>query len=202
MHVLSESLPFLFPWVILPLLIFSARTADVSLSTLRIVSIAQGRTLFAAGIGFFESLIWLAVIGQILAFLDNPLCVVAYAAGFATGNIVGLRIERQLAIGQQIVRVIVPGDGADLIADLRDAGHGVTAVDGHGAAGAVRILFTVVRRSQVPAVTGRVEERYPKAFYSIEDVRRAAEGVFVPGRRTLPALGPAWPPLRWLRKAK
>lgn len=202
MQALTESYPFLVPWVFLPLLIFCARTGDVSLSTLRIVSIAQGRTLFAAGVGFFESLIWLGVIGQILDYLHNPLCVVAYAAGFATGNIVGLKIERRLAIGQQIVRVIVPGGGDDLIEALRDAGHGVTVIEGHGAGGPVRVLFTVVRRSLVPAVTDLVEERFPRAFYSIEDVRRAAEGVFVPGRQPLASLGTAWPPLRWLRKAK
>jgi uncharacterized protein YebE (UPF0316 family) len=191
----------LFTWVLLPLFIFCARATDVGLSTLRIVFIAQGRSLLAPLVGFFEALIWLFVIGQILAHLTNPLAVVAYAAGFAAGNSVGLFVENKLAIGLQVVRIITQRESAALVESLADAGFGVTVVDARGVKGEVQILFTVVRRRDVQRVLELAAERTPRAFLSVGDVRQASEGV-------LPASSwaPTWPK-RWrltgaLRKQK
>ncbi|NJL28940.1 MAG: DUF2179 domain-containing protein [Thermoanaerobaculia bacterium] len=174
--------PTLFSWVILPILIFCARTTDMGLSTLRIVFIAQGRKMLAPLVGFFESLIWLFVIGQVIKHLDNPACLLAYAGGFACGNVVGLTIDRRLAIGRQVIRVIAREGIEPLVAAVKEADFGFTLVDGHGATGPVKILFTVARRRDVPRLVAMVEELVPKAFYSIEDVRQAAEGVFPPAQ--------------------
>lgn len=191
----------LFVWVLLPLFIFCARAADVGLSTLRILFIAQGRAVLAPLVGFFEALIWLIVIGQILTHLTNPVAVIAYAAGFAAGNSVGLLLERWLAMGLQAVRIITQVDSQKLVDRLADEGFGVTVIDARGAKGQVQVLFTVVRRRDVPRVIGLAGEHNPRAFLSVEDVRRSSEGV-IPG----PSGVLGWPE-RWkltgaLRKAK
>ena len=188
--------PTFFAWVVLPILIFTARTADMTLSTLRIVSLAQGRRVLAPLIGFVESLIWLLVISQVLQHLANPLCVVAYAGGFATGNLVGLHLEQRLAFGMRLLRVILR-DGADeLVQNLRRAGFGVTVAAGEGLQGPVRILFTLVRRRDLGRALERVRAHSPRAFFTIEDVRQAGE--------VLPAFDPlpwpwGWMPWRSLR---
>ena len=51
-----------FVYIILPLLVFSARILDVSMGTLRIIFVAKGLKHFAAILGFFESLIWLIAV--------------------------------------------------------------------------------------------------------------------------------------------
>lgn len=184
-------------WVILPLLIFLARTIDVSLATLRIVAIAQGRVGMAAVGGFFESLLWLIIVSQALQHLDNPLCVIGYAAGYSFGNVVGLALERRLAMGHRLVRVIIPGDDpGHVIGDLRGLGHGVTVITGEGLRGPVQILFTVAKRKEVQSMIELFRDRYPKAFFAIEDVRQAHEGYFaVPPTRRSKIL--SW--RRWLR---
>lgn len=174
--------PALYAWVLLPILIFCARTLDMGLSTLRIVCIAQGRRFLAPLVGFFESLIWLFVIGQIINHLNNPACLLAYAGGFACGNVFGLWVDRRLAIGRQVVRVIARDGIEPLIAAIKEADFGITVVDGEGATGPVKIVFTVVRRRDVPRIVAMIEEHVPRAFYSIEDVRQAAEGVFPPAQ--------------------
>lgn len=189
--------PNLFAWVVLPILIFLARSGDVTLSTLRIVSIAQGRRVLAPVIGFCESLIWLLVISQVLQHLENPLCVVAYAGGFAAGNSMGLHLEQRLAFGMRLLRVIVREEAGELIEALRQAGFGVTVVAGEGISGPVSILFTLVRRRDLERATELVRTLNPRAFFTVEDVRQAAEGVF-------PALTPlpwpwSWMPWRSLR---
>jgi len=183
-------------WVILPLLIFLARTIDVSLATLRIVAIAQGRTSMAAFVGFFESLLWLIIVSQALQHLDNPMCVIGYAAGYSFGNVVGLALERRLALGHRLVRVIVPGDDpGHVVDDLRERGHGVTVVTGEGLKGSVRILFTIAKRKEVEEMIALIRERYPAAFFAVEDVRQAYEGYFAAPVRRSKLM--SW--RRWLR---
>jgi len=99
-----------FQWVVLPLLIFVARILDVTLMTLRIVFSAQGRRSIAPIVGFFEVLIWILAISQIMRNLTNPLTYIAYAAGFAAGNYMGLFIEQKLAMGMVAVRVFLKHD--------------------------------------------------------------------------------------------
>lgn len=166
-------------WVLLPMLIFGARTVDMSLSTLRILFIAQGRRRLAPLVGFFESLIWLLVVGQAIKHLSNPLCVLAYAGGFACGNLVGMKIERRLAMGTRLLRIIPPGDAQALVDELRTQGQGVTVFDGLGVNGPVKMLFTIVRRRDLPQVLAKVDELVPHAFLSIEDVRQAHQGTYL-----------------------
>ena len=56
----------IYAWIILPFLIFFARVCDVSLGTIRIIFISKGLKYLAPLIGFFEILIWLLAIGQII----------------------------------------------------------------------------------------------------------------------------------------
>ena len=167
-----------FTWVLLPLVIFVARTTDMSLSTLRIAFVAQGRTRLAALFGFFESLIWLLIIGEVLKRLDSPLCVIACAGGFATGSSVGIWIERRLAVGTRILRIISSQPLGDLPRKMRKLGLGVTVVDGQGSHGPVKILFSLVRRRDIDTALRLVRRQLPEAFYSIEDVRQASETPF------------------------
>ncbi|HOQ05094.1 MAG TPA: DUF5698 domain-containing protein, partial [Anaerohalosphaeraceae bacterium] len=87
---------FWFAWIVLPLLIFIARIADVTIGTIRLIFVARGMKILAPLAGFFEVLIWLVVIGQIMRHLANPLCYIAYAAGFAAGNYIGMMLVDRL----------------------------------------------------------------------------------------------------------
>ena len=61
-----------FAWVVLPFLIVIARMLDVTLGTLRIIFVSRGNRLIAPILGFFEVLIWIVVIGQIMQNLTTP----------------------------------------------------------------------------------------------------------------------------------
>jgi uncharacterized protein YebE (UPF0316 family) len=167
-----------YAWIVLPALVFCSRVMDVSLGTLRIIFIARGRRKIAPVMGFFEVLIWIVVVSQVIQNLHSPLAFIAYAAGFATGNYVGMRIEDKLAIGTLIVRVIVPHDAARLMSRLHAAGYGVTSVDAHGSAGDVTLLYTIVKRKDLPEVMSIIQTIHPKAFTAIEEVRSTTDGIF------------------------
>lgn len=173
------SLPY--PGITLPLLIFFARMADVSLSTLRIILVSRGMRHLAPFIGFFEVLIWLFAISQVMQRLDNWANVVAYAAGFAAGTWVGISIERRLALGLLSVQIITQEDAADLIANLRAQRFGATDFAARGISGNVRLIFSVIRRKDFDRLMEIVRTSHSKAFVSVSDVRSVSEG-FIPDR--------------------
>jgi uncharacterized protein YebE (UPF0316 family) len=187
MHILGLTSDQVYAWILLPALIFLARAADVTVGTLRIVLMSRGRKFLAPILGFFELMIWLLAIGQVFKNLDNSplLYYVAYAAGFSAGNLVGLVLEEKLAMGLEVLRVITRRRAIELVNELRDQGYGVTEVPGRGATGPVSILFMLVRRKSLESVLDIVLRHHPKAFYSVEDVRKVAEGVFPLTARTM-----------------
>src|SRR3954471_16340469 len=115
----------LFKWVLLPLLIFVARMSDVTLGTLRNVFIGKGLRRIVPLIGFFEVLIWLISVRQVMNHLNNPICYIAFAGGYAMGTYVGLRIERRLAHGLQVMRIITNQESTSLVNALKDAKFGL-----------------------------------------------------------------------------
>mgnify|MGYP000860834366 FL=1 len=170
--------PEIFTWVVLPGLIFLARICDVTIGTLRIIFVSKGLKLWASFFGFFEVLIWLVAIGQIMQNLNNVYCYIAYAAGFASGNFIGITIEEKLAMGVLIVRIFTTNEGTKLIDSLRASGFGVTSVDAQGGSGKVKIVYTVIKRKYLAEVVEIIKEFNPKAFYSVEEVRSVNAGVF------------------------
>ena len=91
----------------------------------------------------------------------------------------GMWIEHKLSLGILGLRVITREAATDLIDELRKRNFGVTVVDGDGAMGPVSLVFTIIKRKDLPAVARLIEENSPKAFYTIEDIRRVSEGVGV-----------------------
>lgn len=173
--------PELVSWVLIPLLIFFSRVADVTIGTIRIVFVARGKKTIAPVLGFVEVLIWIIAMSQILKYANNWPSYLAWAGGFAVGNYIGLYIEEKLAIGNLVIRAITARPANQLVEHLRAAGYGVTAVDAQGTAGDVAIIFTLVRRKDVKAVVSIIKTYNPKAFYTVEDVRFTSDVVFSPG---------------------
>jgi uncharacterized protein YebE (UPF0316 family) len=159
----------------LPLLIFFARVCDVSLGTIRIIFVSKGIKYLAPFVGFFEILIWLLAISQIMQNLTNPYYYIFYAGGFATGNLVGIIIDEKLSIGTVGVRIITRQDAKDLVIALKKTNFGITVVDADGSKGRVKIIFTVVKRQNLAEVINLVKKFNPRAFYSIEDIRYVSE---------------------------
>lgn len=142
-------------------------------------------------VGFFEILIWLLAIGQIMKNLSNPACYIAYAGGFAIGNYVGICIAEKLSLGVVLIRVVTKKDALPLVGYLKSENYGVTSVDGHGISGEVKVVFTIVPRRETQSVVELVKKFNPNAFYSIEEVGFVEKGIF-PGRKS-------WRDLRLLR---
>lgn len=175
----------LFTYLILPLLIFAARIMDVTIGTIRIVMVAKGQKFWAPLMGFFEVFIWIITMSKVMQNLDNWMCYIGYAGGFATGNLVGLILEEKLAMGVVKIQIITRREATQLIAALKEAGYGITHHDAHGANSVVSIIHTIVKRTDLGKVEEIIRTYNPKAFYTIEEVKFVSQGVFpiAPGKR-------------------
>lgn len=185
----------LFNWVVLPLLIFLARTCDVTLATLRNIFLSKNIRYIIPFIGFFEVLIWLIAVSQIIRNLHNVMCYISFAGGYSMGIFLGIKIEERLALGMQMLRIVTSNDPRDLLKTLNANNFGSTVVDAHGSKGPVKIIFTIIKRKDLELVAQLINDHNPSAFYSVEDIRSARQGVFprTPGESKLDYLKRLFP---------
>jgi len=162
-----------FGVIVIPILIFLIRIVDVTMGTVRIIFVSKGLKHLAPIVGFFEVLIWLFAIAQIMQNLTNISNYIAYAAGFATGTYLGIYLESRLAMGYLSVSVMTKKEPTELIEKLESSGYRTTAIDARGkdTKTTVKMIFTVVKRSKIRSATSIIKNFDPKAFYSIEEVR-------------------------------
>ena len=173
--------PELYAWGILPILILLARICDVSMETIRVIYISRGIKYLAPIIAFFEIVIWLLAMEVVMQDLSNIANFIAFALGFSTGTYVGLVIEERLSIGMVILRIITTAESeGEISAFLAAENCGVTRLDAQGSRGDVKMILSLVNRTDVPRITDFIRTVNPRAFFSIEDVRYVNEGVFRP----------------------
>lgn len=172
----------LFAWVVLPSLIFMARICDVSLGTLRVIFISRGFKRVAPFVGFFEVIIWLLAIGQVMQNVGNLASYIAYGGGFAAGTYVGMAVEERLSLGNVVIRIITQKDAGQLAGALRKMNVGVTTMDATGSTGPVTVLLSVCRRQDLPRVLSCINRYHPASFYTVEEVKTVKEGIFPRGR--------------------
>ena len=172
-----------YPYLLVPL-IFFARVADVSLGTFRTIVVFRGNKFLASFIGFFEIIIWLVAAAQVLTNLDQWYLVLAYAAGYAVGNFVGMWIESRFAIGNELIRCI--SFNHDVLAEkIRSKGFKVASFDGDmGEDNPVELLMILEKRRKVPSLIRLIKELDQTAVYSVSDVKSVYEGPDLLPRRS------------------
>ena len=167
----------LHPWL-LPLVIFFGRICGVTLGTLRIIFVSKGERKKAPIVGFFEVFIWVVIISQIFSHANDIIAYLAYAAGYAAGNYVGILVENKIAFGFQLFRVYTKKSGAELTKLLNKSGFGSTLLKGEGAVSGVDIIETVISRKAEKKVTEIIDEFDPDAFRMVVDIRSKQKGIF------------------------
>jgi uncharacterized protein YebE (UPF0316 family) len=156
--------------------IFFLRIGDMSLDTIRMLFVIRGRKALAWGLGFAQSLLFVVAIGSVLSNLNNVFTILAYAAGFATGNVVGMLIEERMAIGYLQFSIISSNRGAVIAERLRTGGHAVTEIPARGKNGTVTMLQTSVKRKDMDNIETIVLEADPEAFITRDEVRPVRRG--------------------------
>jgi uncharacterized protein YebE (UPF0316 family) len=164
---------------ILYIIIFLAKTVEVSISTIRLVYVNKGERVKGAVLGSVEVMIWLLVVSSVLNnIVNDPFKMIAYAAGFSLGNYLGVSIESKIAIGLSSIQVIVDEEVGNVLANiLRDNEFGVTIIDGKGKADNKKaLLFVQLKRKKIPAAIKLIKTTNPNAYISVNDVKSTVGG--------------------------
>ncbi|MGD2148084.1 MAG: DUF5698 domain-containing protein [Anaerolineae bacterium] len=166
------------------LLIFGLRVLGIAVSTLSTLMTVQGRKVYAVAAGFVSALVYVIAIGKVVTNLNNVWNIIAYAAGFSGGTLIGMILEQRLALGFSEVRFICTDDGCNLADALRDAGFGVTEMEGHGREETVDVIGVLIPRKEVSNVL-RVAKRVDKdAIVTVSEPRMVQRGYWhTPGYR-------------------
>ncbi len=156
--------------------IFLLRIGDMSLDTIRVLFVVRGRKGLAWALGFGQSLLFVVAISTVLSHLDNAFTILAYAAGFATGNVVGMFMEERMAIGFMQFTIISSNRGAVVASQLRQHGFAVTEIPARGQNGTVTMLQTNVKRKDMGNIEKIVLEADPAAFVTLDETRPVRRG--------------------------
>ncbi|HVR31734.1 MAG TPA: DUF5698 domain-containing protein [Acidimicrobiia bacterium] len=149
-------------------IIFLLRLADVSIGTVRIVLLGRGSRGRAALLGAAESFIWVLAAARVLDGLDDIWRMVAFAGGYGAGTALGVTMERWLAVGSALVRIVAPSSSPRAAEGLRQLGYAVTVLVGDRSGDDVRVSLVVVPRRKLKEVYREIARLNPEAMVTIE----------------------------------
>jgi uncharacterized protein YebE (UPF0316 family) len=158
--------------------IFAARVVNMAMDTLRFMLTIRGKTALSWILGFLESIIFVLVISSVLTNLENPLNIIGYSAGFATGNVLGMKIEKRLAIGYTHFHIISKNRSTEIADALRDAGYGVTEIPARGKETSFMLIDCAVRRKESDEVEALTLKIDPDAFITVEEITPRRSGIW------------------------
>jgi uncharacterized protein YebE (UPF0316 family) len=154
------------------------------MGTMRIITASKGLKTLTTIFAFFEIVIWLVAIGQVMQNLTNIYNYIAFAAGYTIGNYVGLYVEDKLSLGVLMLRIITKKDANQLIELMKSAGYGVTRVNAEGVYGPVDVIFTVIKRKELKKALKIIKSCNPNALYTIEDIKSVSAPLFPVPQKT------------------
>lgn len=151
------------------ILIFLLRIVDVSMGTIRTIAVIQGRARFAVILGFFEVLVWVVAVAQVVARIDDsPLLAPFYAGGFAAGVAVGMLIEKRLSLGRFAIRILSTHRTSEIVAALEGRGRVLATFAGESAGRPVNLIFISATGKRVPDILQAARAVDPELFYLVE----------------------------------
>lgn len=154
-------------------LIFLGEAAYLALSTVRVILMGSGKRGAAVAVCAVEVTIWLIITSTVISDIrSDPLKIIVYCLAFSAGILLGTGIQKRFGGGYVLLQVDVSVGEAEVLAGcLRQAGFGVTLLDGHGENREPRnIVFTEIRRRRLPDAEKIISDSAPDALVSIRDL--------------------------------
>ena len=163
------------PWLF-AFLIFAVRVLNMAVDTIRMLTVMRGMRTVTFILGVVQTALFVIALGSVINDLNNPLNIIAYSVGFATGNVIGMMIEKRLAFGYINMTIISSVRGQELADKLRSDGHAVTEIPARGKDGSVEVLECSVQRKYAADVQKLALDIDPGAFITTRDIQRVWKG--------------------------
>jgi uncharacterized protein YebE (UPF0316 family) len=159
--------------------IFTISIVYVTLSTIRMILMMKGYRYLAAGLSVLEVIINILGLGLVLENISQIQNLIAYAAGFGAGVIVGSVIEDKLTLGYVTATVVSPDNSDRLSKQLRELGFGVTDWETNGHGGQRRSLQILTPKKRELKLYQTIKELEPQAFVVANDSKTIHGGFWI-----------------------
>ncbi|MCL6547364.1 MAG: DUF5698 domain-containing protein [Alicyclobacillus sp.] len=167
--------------MLFPLLIFVLEVVYVTIMTCRWIILVKGYRWVASAVALFEQVLYVFALTLVVVHLSDPIRLVAYAAGYAVGTLVGSWAEDRIAVGYVAFHIVTSHAG--LAESLRERGVAVTSWTGYGRDAAREVLFAVVRRKSVATMMNDIGQMDPEAFVTRTELQSLVGGYLVGMKR-------------------
>lgn len=165
------------------LIILVINVAYVTLFTVRMIFTLKGQRYLAATVSMIEVLVYVVGLSLVLDNLNQIENLLAYAIGYGTGVIVGMKVEEKLALGYITVNVITKEYEPDIPNALRDKGYGVTNWVAYGREGERLMMEILTSRKSESDLYTTIKKLDPKAFIISHEPKAFFGGFWVKGIR-------------------
>lgn len=136
------------------LLICGAKICEISIQSIKTVSMVKGQRILATCLAFVECMIWGLVCSSVISGLNsNFFWLFSYCLGYALGIFVGSKLEAFLALGTSSLQLVIGEKYIEKTENfLKEHEKGYTVIDGHGAKGKTYVVIIALPRKEVKKI--------------------------------------------------
>lgn len=150
--------------MIRPLMIAGLVLAEVGLWQWRMVIAYRGKRAIAVGLGAVGAILQITAISQVVAYVNDPLSVGAYAVGVGLGILVGLVVGDRFSPGAVDVTIVTTAPA--VARRLWELGWPATVQAGEGQHGPVTVLNVAIDRRHEARLQRDIARVAPDASWS------------------------------------
>ena len=145
--------------MVLYILIFLSKVTENTLSTLRLIFVANGKKVIGAILNFIIALVWIFVTGAVIVNItEDYYKVIFFALGSLVGSYIGSLIEEKVALGSNMLFTIVDKKVANIInKNLTNEGNTITILKGNKYDNKI-IMMIMVKRKQRSKVVNYIRK--------------------------------------------
>lgn len=138
-------------------LIFIFKVIENTLSTLRIIIVANGKKLFGAILQGIIAIIWVISAGIVIINIkENSIKIMFFALGSLVGSYIGSFIEEKIALGSSLITAIISEGKSNLISrTLRKKGYYINIINSNNKE---RTITIMVLRKNVNKVSNIIKK--------------------------------------------
>ena len=136
--------------ILIYFLIFAFKVIENTLSTLRIIVVANGKKILGSILQGIVSIVWVISTSLVVINIQkDPLKILAFTSGALIGSYIGSIIEEKLALGTNIITTIINKNLTEkIIYALKKQKHEAIILNGKNIYEQKNILLIIVKRKQ------------------------------------------------------
>ena len=129
------------------ILIFIFKILENTLATLRMILVSNGKKEIGAILSIIISVIWIITTGIVIIDINKDILkIIFFCLGTGLGSYLGSILEHIIALGNNLITIIINKEHFSIIGKLRYMGYAVTSVKAFGLDSEKYILLISIPR--------------------------------------------------------